>query len=130
MGLREHQSPGILLKCSPGSTESVVGLRRGFSKKLSGISRCRKHTGRSEAPDKSVSLGGSPRTPRSNAVLGPQSLCLRLERPWDPANHPRPQGLQAETSQGHSFFSLSFLFGFFFLISMHGLPDLSSLTRD
>ena len=130
MGLRDHQSPGILLKCSPGSTESALGLRWGSSKKLSGLSRCRKHTGRSEAPDKSVSLGGSPQTPCSNAVLGPQSLGLRLERPWDPANHPQPRGLQTKTSQGHSFFSLSFLFVFFFLISMHGLPDLSSLTRD
>ena len=57
---------------------------------------------------------GLPGPPAVSAVLGPQSLCLRLERPWDPATHPRPQGLQTKTSQGHSFllvFVLFFPFG-------------------
>ena len=92
MGLREHQSPGILLQCTPGSTGSAVGLRRGFSKKLPGLSNYRKHTGRSEAPDKSVSLGGSPWTPRSKCCSGATEPVSQVRAPMGPCHPPSASG--------------------------------------
>ena len=115
MGLREHQSPGILLKCSPGSTGSAVGLRRGFSKKLPGLSKCRKHTGRSEAPDKSVSLGGSPWTHRSKCCSGGTEPVSQVRVPMGPCHPPSgsgpPDRAPRDTLSFLLVFVLFFLFG-------------------